>query len=82
MRDDVSLFLDGVPAPSQATIEWITSIRKLLKTNPKLVAPYIYHMFLGLYSGGKILRHKFKLKGKHFFFNSLLIEIFRRSCET
>ncbi|CBY22824.1 unnamed protein product [Oikopleura dioica] len=64
MRDDVSLFLDGVPAPSQATIEWITSIRKLLKTNPKLVAPYIYHMFLGLYSGGKILRHKFKLKGE------------------
>ena len=39
-------------------------MRKLRDEDPRLIAAYIYHMYLGLYSGGKILRHKFKLPGQ------------------
>jgi len=43
---------------------WISTVRKLRDEDPRLIAAYIYHMYLGLYSGGKILRHKFKLPGQ------------------
>ena len=49
---------------SAAVNTWIAEIRKIRFDQPLLVTAYIYHMYLGLYSGGRILRHKFKLKGK------------------
>merc|ERR1712168_1440183 len=49
---------------SAAVNTWIAEIRKIRFDQPMLVTAYIYHMYLGLYSGGRILRHKFKLKGK------------------
>ena len=49
---------------SAAVDKWISEIRKIRFDHPLLVTAYVYHMYLGLYSGGRILRHKFKLKGK------------------
>ena len=46
------------------SFRWISEVRKLRAEDPRLIAAYIYHMYLGLYSGGKILRHKFKLPGQ------------------
>ena len=43
---------------------WVSEVRKIREENPTLLAAYIYHMYLGLYSGGRILRHKFKLPGE------------------
>ena len=49
---------------SRAVNHWISEIRKIRFDHPLLITAYIYHMYLGLYSGGRILKHKFKLKGK------------------
>ena len=39
-------------------------IRAIRFDHPYLITAYIYHMYLGLHTGAKILRQKFKLKGK------------------
>merc|ERR1712212_1384017 len=49
---------------SAAVNTWMTEVRKIRFDHPYLITAYIYHMYLGLHSGGRILRHKFKLKGK------------------
>ena len=43
---------------------WMADVRKTRDEDPRLIAAYIYHMYLGLYAGGKILRKKFNLPGQ------------------
>ena len=61
IRLNFSGFLNEV---FETKFRWISTVRKLRDEDPRLIAAYIYHMYLGLYSGGKILRHKFKLPGQ------------------
>jgi len=44
IRPEVALYLDH--------------LKKLEKLNPYLLIPYIYHLYMGLFSGGQILRAK------------------------
>jgi len=45
-------------------LRWMKEIRAIRFDHPYLITAYIYHMYLGLHTGAKILRQKFKLKGK------------------
>jgi len=66
MKNDLDQFYgkDRDRSHSSAIKTWISEVRKTRKENPTLMVAYIYHMYLGLYSGGRILRHKFKLPGE------------------
>jgi len=55
---------DRKPCSSHAVNKWMKEIRAIRFDHPYLITAYIYHMYLGLHTGAKILRQKFKLKGK------------------
>ena len=52
------------PVVYQNYFRWMKEIRAIRFDHPYLITAYIYHMYLGLHTGAKILRQKFKLKGK------------------
>ncbi|KAK0157951.1 hypothetical protein PV328_011633 [Microctonus aethiopoides] len=51
-------------SPRPATIKYVNHLKKLESTNPILLIAYIYHLYMGLLSGGIILRKKRELMNK------------------
>lgn len=47
-----------------AVAAYLAHLEKLEKRNPYLLIPYIYHLYMGLLSGGQVLNGKRKLFGK------------------
>lgn len=55
-------WLENVYQPSPAVSAYIDYLQCLEKENPHMLAAYIYHLFMGLFSGGQILRKKRSLE--------------------
>ena len=51
-------WLENVYQPSAAVTAYLDYLVCLEKENPYMLAAYIYHLFMGLFSGGQILRKK------------------------
>lgn len=49
------------PKSRECVRNYINHLEELEKTEPNLLIPYIYHLYLGLLSGGIIIRKKHKL---------------------
>lgn len=47
--------------PRKCVQNYIVHLQELEKTDPDLIIAYIYHLYLGLLSGGRILRKKQKI---------------------
>ncbi|XP_046460964.1 heme oxygenase-like [Daphnia pulex] len=48
--------------PSTAVTAYIDYLTSIERDNPNMLAAYIYHLFMGLFSGGQILRKKRSLE--------------------
>lgn len=55
-------WLENVYQPCPAVSAYIDYLQCLEKENPHMLAAYIYHLFMGLFSGGQILRKKRSLE--------------------
>lgn len=51
-------WLENVYQPCPAVTAYIDYLNSLEKDNPHMLAAYIYHLFMGIFSGGQILRKK------------------------
>ncbi|CAK9812144.1 Heme oxygenase 2 [Anthophora plagiata] len=56
--------------PRSSVIKYLTRLKKIESTEPILLAAYIYHLYMGLLSGGIILRKKRQLMQKIWPFKS------------
>ena len=55
-------WFENVYQPSAAVTAYIDYLTSIEKENPNMLAAYIYHLFMGLFSGGQILRKKRSLE--------------------
>ena len=55
-------WFENVYQPSGAVTAYIDYLTSIEKENPNMLAAYIYHLFMGLFSGGQILRKKRSLE--------------------
>lgn len=51
-------WMETVYHPSPAVTAYLDYLTVLERENPHMLAAYIYHLFMGLFSGGQILRKK------------------------
>lgn len=56
--------------PRAEVVEYLEHLARLEKTDPILLTAYIYHLYVGLFSGGQILRKKRSLQAKMTLFSS------------
>ncbi|XP_074115271.1 heme oxygenase [Cotesia typhae] len=74
IEDDLNYYLnkDWLKnySPRPAVVEYIDHLKKLESKNSILIIAYIYHLYMGLLSGGIILRKKRQLMQKLMPFNS------------
>ncbi|XP_018899777.1 heme oxygenase 1 isoform X2 [Bemisia tabaci] len=54
--------------PRESVVKYLMHLRHLEKTEPILLVAYIYHLYMGLLSGGQILRKKRIMASKLNFF--------------
>lgn len=50
--------------PREAVCKYLSHLNRIKETNSLLLIPYVYHLYLGLLSGGQILVKKRQLKSK------------------
>merc|ERR1712080_79220 len=50
--------------PRDSVSEYITYLRHLEKTSPVLLLAFVYHLYMGLLSGGQLLREKRRITNK------------------
>ncbi|XP_057372253.1 uncharacterized protein LOC130693143 [Daphnia carinata] len=55
-------WLENIYQPNGAVTAYIDYLTCLERDNPYMLAAYIYHLFMGLFSGGQILRKKRSLE--------------------
>ena len=55
-------YLENVYQPSSAVIAYVEYLTTLEAEDPHMLAAYIYHLYVGLFSGGQILRKKRSLE--------------------
>ncbi|KAJ8891832.1 hypothetical protein PR048_004386 [Dryococelus australis] len=48
----------------ESVAAYLLHLRKIESSNPNLLLAYIYHLYMGLLSGGQLLMHKRKVLGK------------------
>ncbi|XP_057334137.1 uncharacterized protein LOC130673202 isoform X1 [Microplitis mediator] len=74
IQDDLNYYLNKdwlkSYSPRPAVIKYIDHLKKLQNDNPILIIAYIYHLYMGLLSGGIILRKKRQLVKKLMIFNT------------
>ena len=56
--------------PRQSVIKYLLHLRKLEDSDPNQLMAYIYHLYMGLLSGGQILRKKHAMVNKFTLFTS------------
>ena len=56
--------MDNHYKPSDSVVEYLKYLEKLEQDDPHLISAYIYHLYVGLFSGGQILSRKRALEAK------------------
>nr|CAD7605715.1 unnamed protein product [Timema genevievae] len=51
-------------APRESVVQYLIHLKKLEQSDPNMLMAYIYHLYMGLLSGGQILRKKMTLMQK------------------
>lgn len=50
--------------PRESVVKYLTHLQVIKETNPTLLIAYVYHLYMGLLSGGQILQKKRSLVSK------------------